>query len=248
MSQQSLKALLPPTIQTARLTLHLFDNSEAHYAALLSAMNSPSAHARMGDFGIRTPAQLDELNFGTRLGAATLGLADVDVDCDVYYLPRVTSERVEGMFVRQIYRCVFIPRAQNRRDYLESTRKLYETNGTKNKAPLIGGVSLAQRAPTLPPDAGWCIQEAYHGRGYAAEAARALLDVARDTLHIREIMTWPGEENVPSIRTAEKAGFVRGGVVSGDDGEKHLVYVLRGMDFEKMKGATIRLFGEGTGV
>ena len=38
---------------------------------------------------------------------------------------------------------------------------------------------------------------------------------------------------------------MRGGVVDGEGGEKNLVYVLPGMDFERMRGATIRLFGEG---
>jgi hypothetical protein len=71
-------------------------------------MNNPTARARMGDFGIRTPAEFDALNGATRLtGAYFHGMAP---DFDFYYILRIGD--VDG--------------------------------------PMIGGVSIAQRAASVP--------------------------------------------------------------------------------------------------
>ena len=82
----SLRASLPTFLHTNRLTLELFDYSETHYNCLLAAMNSPTAHLSMGDFGIRTPSQFDALNSATRLSPSTCGGRISDTD--VYYLLR----------------------------------------------------------------------------------------------------------------------------------------------------------------
>ena len=86
----SLRASLPTFLYTNRLTLELFDYSETHYNCLLAAMNSPTAHANMGDYGIRTPAQFDALNAATRLSPSTCGGRIADTD--VYYLLRKGQE------------------------------------------------------------------------------------------------------------------------------------------------------------
>ena len=96
----------------------------------------------------------------------------------------------------------------------------------------MGGVSLAQRGLNFSPDIGWCILEQFQSKGYAAEAARALVEYASLNLGISEIMAWPGKNNLPSIRTAQKAGLIFGGTMSVDDGaEEIVVYVLQGIDF-----------------
>lgn len=76
-----LRASLPTFLYTKRLTLELFDYSEAHYNCLLAAMNSLTAHFNMGDYGIRTPSQFDALNSATRLSPSTCGgrISDTDV-------------------------------------------------------------------------------------------------------------------------------------------------------------------------
>ncbi|KAF7194297.1 hypothetical protein HII31_04330 [Pseudocercospora fuligena] len=56
-----LKDIFPDTLRTERLTLTLFSGTEAEYECLLAAINSPTAHSRMGDFGIRTHEDLDKL-------------------------------------------------------------------------------------------------------------------------------------------------------------------------------------------
>ena len=87
----SLKSILPKYLQTSRLCLELFDYSDAHYSCLLAAMNSPTAHKNMGDFGIRTPEAFDKLNSGTRLSSSIFPMP-VSVDTDVYYLVHLTDE------------------------------------------------------------------------------------------------------------------------------------------------------------
>lgn len=195
----SLKASLPPFLYTNRLTLELFDYSEAHYSCLLEAMNTPTAHINMGDFGIRTPAQFDALNHATRLSpSACEGRIP---DTDVYYLLRM---------------------------------------GQKS-GPLMGAVSLAQRAASTPPDMGWCMLEQFMGQSYAAEAGRELLRLSRDTLGMKKIMTWPGIKNQRSIRVAQKIGFVEGGTIESSDGGLNVVYILPGMLFDS--GMALSLWG-----
>lgn len=196
----SLKASLPPFLYTKRLTLELFDYSETHYDCLLAAMNSPTAHNSMGDYGVRTPAQFDALNFATRLSPSTCeGRVP---DTDIYYLLRM---------------------------------------GHKS-GPLMGAVSLAQRAASTPPDMGWCILEPFMGQGYAAEAAEELLRLAREELGVKEIVSWPGIRNQRSIRVAQKIGFVEGGSINTSDGTLIVVYILPGMVFDSV--INLSLWGE----
>jgi RimJ/RimL family protein N-acetyltransferase len=53
------------------------------------------------------------------------------------------------------------------------------------------------------------------GRGYATEAARALLSWARDALHAQRIVLNAGMENRPSLAVAARLGFTRDGELDG---------------------------------
>lgn len=203
----SLKSILPSKIEAKRFTLLLFDYSPQHYQCLLSSMNSPTAHSRMGDLGVRTPDEFDKMNFPCRLAPSLFSPKfpdGLDVDTDVYYL-------------------------------------LYGPKDSPEPA-LIGGVSLMQRRHDVPPDMGWAVLEKYHGKGYAPEAATALMKLARDELGITEIMVWPGSGNKQSIRVAEKVGFQEGGKVHDEHGVEHVVYVLPGM--KKVENVKLSAFGE----
>ena len=198
----SLKAALPVRLHTDRLTLELFDYSQAHYECLLNAMNSPTAHANMGDYGIRTTEQFDALNASTRLSPARC--KSMSPDTDVYYLLRLR----------------------------------------KDTQPLIGGVSMTQRAQLMPPDLGWCILEPFMGYGYAAEAGQALRSMAEEKLGQHELIAWPGSSNTRSLRVAQKIGFVEGGIVDLSEGPS-AVYILPGMSFDSLDLSTLSLWGEG---
>jgi RimJ/RimL family protein N-acetyltransferase len=200
-----MKDSVPRYLYTERLVLELFDlGIPEHYGCLLGSMNSPTAHARMGDFGIRTHAEFDALNGTTRLTSAySRGMVP---DLDFYYILRI---------------------------------------GDKD-GPMIGGVSVAQRGASVPPDIGWCILEPHMGKGYATEGAKEFLRYLREDFGLQEIMVWPGSTNRESRRVAHKLGFVEGGNVRSaeEPGKVDVVYVLPGMKFTFDKDLTLSMWGD----
>lgn len=56
---------------------------------------------------------------------------------------------------------------------------------------------------------GWTIDPAHAGRGYASEAARALLGVAFDVVGVRRVVAHAFADNAPSVRIMEKLGMRR---------------------------------------
>jgi RimJ/RimL family protein N-acetyltransferase len=56
---------------------------------------------------------------------------------------------------------------------------------------------------------GWILQKDYWRRGIVSEAALALLDFARDTLHLKRMVAHCDTENVGSYRVMEKLGMRR---------------------------------------
>ena len=59
------------------------------------------------------------------------------------------------------------------------------------------------------------LQTEFTGRGYATEAAQALIDWARDALGARRIVLNAGMENRRSLAVAERLGFTRDGELEG---------------------------------
>ncbi|MCJ1395353.1 hypothetical protein MMC18_008237 [Xylographa bjoerkii] len=98
--------------------------------------------------------------------------------------------------------------------------------------PLMGAVSLCQRAEATPPDIGWCLLEEYMGQGYAAEAGRELLRFVCEEMKTKEVIAWPGSGNTRSMSVARKIGFVEGGEVRVGEGGINTVFVLPGMNFD----------------
>ena len=73
---------------------------------------------------------------------------------------------------------------------------------------LVGEVGLQlleHRGPEV--EIGWSFDPAYHGRGYASEAAGAWIDVAFGALGLDELLATIIPENAPSRRLAERLGF-----------------------------------------
>jgi len=56
---------------------------------------------------------------------------------------------------------------------------------------------------------GWVFHRAYHGHGYATEAAGALLQYSFAALHLHRIIATCQPENVASWRVMEKLGMRR---------------------------------------
>ena len=72
-----------------------------------------------------------------------------------------------------------------------------------------------------PPDdqgaieIGYCVVPSRRGRGYASEAARAMVEWASSRQNVRLIVAGCDPNNVPSICTLERAGFRRTGETNG---------------------------------
>lgn len=80
---------------------------------------------------------------------------------------------------------------------------------------------------------GYCLHQAAWGRGYATEAARALLQWAFDTLEVNRIQSEADSRNVASARVLEKLGFELEGtlredcIVNGDVSDSWVYGLLR---------------------
>jgi RimJ/RimL family protein N-acetyltransferase len=59
------------------------------------------------------------------------------------------------------------------------------------------------------PEMGWLLSSAVHGQGFATEGVSAALDWADTVLRAPQIVAIIAPENLPSIRVAERSGFVR---------------------------------------
>ncbi len=72
----------------------------------------------------------------------------------------------------------------------------------------IGGINL-ELLDNGSAEMGWCLAKSAQGNGYAVEAARALVEWARESLGVKKIIAHCDSENVPSWKTMEKLGMKR---------------------------------------
>jgi RimJ/RimL family protein N-acetyltransferase len=97
----------------------------------------------------------------------------------------------------------------------------------RDEGDFIGYCGLTVGRSTVEePEIAYELLRRAHGRGYATEAARAVLDAAIATGRKRlwsTVRTW----NTPSFRVLEKLGFERDHVSADDGGE--LVWLTRSL-------------------
>lgn len=79
---------------------------------------------------------------------------------------------------------------------------------------LIGHVSLIQTEPKffLTWEIGYIFNPAFRGKGYATEAARALIDYAFKEMGVHRVVGYCSTVNIPSWRVLEKCGMKREGL------------------------------------
>ena len=106
--------------------------------------------------------------------------------------------------------------------------KLYEDYGygpysmvLKSNGLQIGICGLFKRENLEDPDIGFAVLPEYCSRGFAGEAAFAVLSHARDDLGIRKVTAIVSPANEPSIRLIEKLGLAFEAMITmpGDDEE-----------------------------
>ncbi len=73
----------------------------------------------------------------------------------------------------------------------------------------IGGVSLSPEDGGTSAELGWIINRRYHNRGYASEAAAALMEYAARHLGIKRFIAHCDTENKPSERVMIKLGMTK---------------------------------------
>ncbi len=110
----------------------------------------------------------------------------------------------------------------------EGPLKLYEEHGygpycllLKEERTPIGICGLFRRDNLDDPDIGFALLPDYCGKGFAAEAAHAVIAHAREDLGLRRLTAIVSPENVASIRLLEKLGmsFERGITMPGEENE-----------------------------
>jgi RimJ/RimL family protein N-acetyltransferase len=84
---------------------------------------------------------------------------------------------------------------------------------------------IVGRSSIDEPEIAYELFQRAHGRGYATEAARAVLDAAIATGRTR-LWSTVGSWNTPSLRVLEKLGFKRDHVTTKDDGDE-VVWLTR---------------------
>jgi RimJ/RimL family protein N-acetyltransferase len=98
----------------------------------------------------------------------------------------------------------------------------------RHEGDFIGYCGLVVGRSTLDePEIAYELFQRAHGRGYATEAARAVLDAAIATGRTR-LWATVGSRNTPSLRILEKLGFNRDHVTTRDDGDE-VVWLTRAL-------------------
>jgi [ribosomal protein S5]-alanine N-acetyltransferase len=89
----------------------------------------------------------------------------------------------------------------------------------------IGMCGLLKREHLDHPDVGYALVPEHWSRGYAAEAAGAVLRYARESLGLDTLLAVTSVGNDASARVLERVGFVSGGITGWTGGEQVRLFV-----------------------
>jgi ribosomal-protein-alanine N-acetyltransferase len=91
----------------------------------------------------------------------------------------------------------------------------------KEKDFLIGGCGIRREGEfSRVANLGWAINPEFQGRGYATEAAKALIEFGFEKLNLKVIFATCDSRNAASYRVMEKLGMQRVGFIKGDKMQK----------------------------
>ncbi|WP_425407029.1 GNAT family N-acetyltransferase [Hwanghaeella sp.] len=90
-------------------------------------------------------------------------------------------------------------------------------------------------------DLGWILHADHHGKGYATEAARAIVDHAFSTLGLPELIAHMAEDHHASRRVAERLGmvFTHSQPYEPNRGKPHLFHRLTPAEWEQSPKASL---------
>lgn len=94
--------------------------------------------------------------------------------------------------------------------------------GLLETGDFIGMCGILKRDNLEHPDLGFAFLPEYKGKGYAHEAAKAVIHFARERLKIKTLFAITMPENAASIKLLEKVGMKYDGVVKSPDGKDNL--------------------------
>jgi RimJ/RimL family protein N-acetyltransferase len=83
----------------------------------------------------------------------------------------------------------------------------------------LGGAMLMVRSPGAKVEVGFALARAAWGRGFATEAARAVIDHAFQALDVPELEAFTHPDNAPSGAVLRKAGMTDKGLATGPYGD-----------------------------
>jgi len=72
----------------------------------------------------------------------------------------------------------------------------------------IGAVSMGLKDDKKTGEIGWIICRDYQGKGFATEAAKAIMDYAFDWLEVEKVVAHCDYRNAASVRIMEKIGMI----------------------------------------
>ncbi len=82
---------------------------------------------------------------------------------------------------------------------------------------VIGQVTVQENGSDIAiRDVGWYMDPIYQGKGYATEAAKAMIDYMFKKVEIDKISSGAVKDNIPSCKIFEKLGFTKIGEIEED--------------------------------
>ncbi len=108
---------------------------------------------------------------------------------------------------------------------------------SKELVGLMSFNSISSRFRTV--EIGWMFHRVHRGKGYASEAARALMNYGFSTLGIHRIIATCDPRNTPSVRIMEKLGmrreaeFVDSVVLSDGEWHNEFLYAITEKEWKK---------------
>ncbi|PAJ75247.1 hypothetical protein CJF42_06250 [Pseudoalteromonas sp. NBT06-2] len=97
---------------------------------------------------------------------------------------------------------------------IDGPMKSYQKNGfgmflilLKDSNIPIGSCGLFKRDNTDDIDLGYALMSQYHKQGYLQEAAKAVLDYAKNELKLTRILGYTAKDNINSVNVLNKLGF-----------------------------------------